>query len=151
MLGYYKNPEATAEAFTEDGWFRTGDIGYMDNDGYIFITGRKKFVIVLENGKNVFPEEIEEYIANQCSVAESVVVGRKEPDSDSIALTAIVYPKMDAFKNPSDHEQIEETIRKEFAKMNRKLVSYKQVRNVEFRYTEFEKTTSKKIKRHLVG
>lgn len=151
MLGYYKNPEATAEAFTEDGWFRTGDIGYMDNDGYIFITGRKKFVIVLENGKNVFPEEIEEYIANQCSVAESVVVGRKCPDSDDIALTAIVYPRLDAFKDPNDHAQIEETIRKEFAKMNRKLVSYKQVRNVEFRYTEFEKTTSKKIKRHLVG
>ncbi len=150
MLGYYKNPEATAEAFTEDGWFRTGDIGYMDNEGYIFITGRKKFVIVLENGKNVFPEEIEEYIANQCSVAESVVVGRKESGSDTIQLTAIVYPRMDAFKDPSDHEAIEATIRKEFTKMNRKLVSYKQVRNVEFRYTEFEKTTSRKIKRHLV-
>ena len=151
MLGYYKNPEATAEAFTEDGWFRTGDIGYMDQDGYIFITGRKKFVIVLENGKNVFPEEIEEYIANQCSVAESVVVGRKEPESDNIVLTAIVYPRMDAFKDPSDHAAIEETVRKEIARMNRKLVSYKQVRNVEFRYTEFEKTTSRKIKRHLVG
>ena len=151
MLGYYKNPEATAEAFTEDGWFRTGDVGYMDNDGYIFITGRKKFVIVLENGKNVFPEEIEEYIANQCSVAESVVVGRKEPGSDTVVLTAIVFPRLDAFKDPSDHETIEETIRKEFAKMNRKLVSYKQVRNIEFRYTEFEKTTSRKIKRHLVG
>lgn len=150
MLGYYKNPEATAEAFTEDGWFCTGDIGYMDNDGYLFITGRKKFVIVLENGKNVFPEEIEEYIANQCSVAESVVVGRKDPDGDDIVLTAVVYPRMDAFKN-IDREQIEETIRKEVAKMNRKLVSYKQVRAVEFRYTEFEKTTSKKIKRHLVG
>ncbi len=150
MLGYYKNPEATAEAFTEDGWFRTGDIGYMDGDGYIFITGRKKFVIVLENGKNVFPEEIEEYIADQCTVAESVVVGRKEPDGDAITLTAIVYPRMDAFKDPADHAAIEESIRREFAKMNRKLVSYKQVRNVEFRYTEFEKTTSKKIKRHLV-
>ncbi len=151
MLGYYKNPEATAEAFTEDGWFRTGDIGYMDNDGYIFVTGRKKFVIVLENGKNIFPEEIEEYIANQCSVAESVVVGRKEPDGDAVILTAVVYPRMDAFKNVSNREEIEETIRGEIAKMNRKLVSYKQVRNVEFRYTEFEKTTSKKIKRHLVG
>ena len=62
MLGYYKNPEATAEVFTEDGYFRTGDIGYMDDDGYIFITGRKKNVIILSNGKNVFPEEIEEYI-----------------------------------------------------------------------------------------
>ena len=150
MIGYYKNPEATAEAFTEDGWFRTGDIGYMDNDGYIFITGRKKFVIVLENGKNVFPEEIEEYITNQCSVAEVVVTGRKEPDSDTIQLTAIVYPRLEDFGSNASHEEIEETIRKQFGKMNRKLVSYKQVRNVEFRYTEFEKTTSRKIKRHLV-
>ena len=150
MLGYYKNPEATAEAFTEDGWFRTGDIGYMDEDGYIFITGRKKFVIVLENGKNVFPEEIEEYILNQCSVAEVVVVGRKEHDSEAIVLTALVYPKLDAFPDASDHETIEKTIRNEFARMNKKLVTYKQVRNVEFRYEEFEKTTSKKIKRHLI-
>lgn len=150
MLGYYKNEEATAAAFTEDGWFCTGDIGYMDDDGYIFITGRKKFVIVLENGKNIFPEEIEEYITTQCSVAEAVVVGRKEPESDSIQLTAIVYPKLDQFQNRDDHAAIEDTITKEFAKMNRKLVSYKQVRNIEFRYVEFEKTTSKKIKRHLV-
>ena len=150
MLGYYKNPDATAEAFTEDGWFRTGDIGYMDEDGYIFITGRKKFVIVLENGKNVFPEEIEEYILNQCSVAEAVVVGRKDADSDGIVLTALVYPRLDAFADASDHETIEKTIRAEFARMNKKLVTYKQVRNIEFRYEEFEKTTSKKIKRHLI-
>ena len=150
MLGYYKNPAATAEAFTADGWFRTGDVGYMDKDGYIYITGRKKFVIVLENGKNVFPEEIEEYIANQCSVAESVVLGRKAADGD-LVLTAIVFPKLDAFKDTADHETIERTIRAEIEKMNKKLVSYKQIRNVEFRYTEFEKTTSKKIKRHLVN
>ncbi len=149
MLGYYKNPEATAEAFTADGWFRTGDVGYMDKDGYIYITGRKKFVVVLDNGKNVFPEEIEEYIANQCSVAESVVLGRKD-DEGALVLTAIVYPKLDAFEKDADHETIERTIRAEFDKMNKKLVSYKQIRNIEFRYTEFEKTTSKKIKRHLV-
>ncbi len=150
MLGYYKNPTATAEAFTEDGWFRTGDVGYMDKDGYIYITGRKKFVIVLENGKNVFPEEIEEYIANQCSVAESVVLGRKDADGN-LVLTALVYPKLEAFSDSTDHEAIERTIRAEFDKMNKKLVSYKQIRNIEFRYTEFEKTTSKKIKRHLVN
>ena len=61
MLGYYNNPEANEAAFTTDGWYRTGDIGYMDGDGYVYITGRMKSVIVLENGKNVFPEEIEEY------------------------------------------------------------------------------------------
>ncbi len=150
MLGYYKNPEGTAEVFTEDGWFRTGDIGYMDNDGYLFITGRKKYVIVLENGKNVFPEEIEEYIGKYCSVAESVVLGRRQPGSGDIVMTAIVYPQMDKFENAEDHEAIESTVRAQIAKMNRKLVSYKQVRNVEFRYTEFEKTTSRKIKRHLI-
>lgn len=150
MMGYYKNPEGTAEVFTEDGWFRTGDIGYMDEEGYIFITGRKKYVIVLENGKNVFPEEIEEYIAAQTLTQESVVVGRRQPESNEIILTAIVYPKLDEFENPEDHEAIEKKIREQISKMNRKLVSYKQIRNVEFRYTEFEKTTSKKIKRHLV-
>lgn len=148
MLGYYKNPEETAKVFTEDGWFCTGDIGYMDEDGYIFITGRKKFVIISDNGKNVFPEEIEEYIAKYCSVAESVVIGRKS--ADSLILTAVVYPKLDDFADPSDHAAIEEKIRAQISKMNRKLVSYKQVRNVEFRYEEFEKTTSKKIKRHLI-
>lgn len=150
MLGYYKNPEETAKVFTEDGWFCTGDIGYMDENGYIFITGRKKYVIVLENGKNIFPEEIEEYVLNQCSVAETVVVGRKLPDSADLAVTAIVYPQMDAFADKNDREAIEAKIREQIAKMNKKLVSYKQVRRVEFRWEEFEKTTSRKIKRHLV-
>ena len=149
MLGYYKNPEETAAAFTEDGWFRTGDIGYMDRDGYIFITGRKKYVIVLENGKNVFPEEIEEYIAKYCSVAESVVLGRRNPEG-GVQLTAVVYPRLEDFADPADHSAIEAKIREQVQKMNRKLVSYKQVRGLEFRYEEFEKTTSKKIKRHLI-
>ncbi len=150
MLGYYKNPEETANVFTEDGWFCTGDIGYMDEDGYIFITGRKKYVIVLENGKNVFPEEIEEYISTQTSAEESVVIGRRQPDGNDILLTAIIYPRLSDFSNPDNHEEIEKKIREQITKMNRKLVTYKQIRNVEFRYTEFEKTTSKKIKRHLV-
>ncbi len=150
MIGYYKNPEETAKVFTDDGWFCTGDIGYMDDDGYIFITGRKKYVIVLENGKNVFPEEIEEYLGKLDSIAECVVLGRKAPDSDTINLTAMVYPQMDQFPNSEDHAAIEATVREQIAKMNRKLVSYKQIRNVEFRYEPFEKTTSKKIKRHLI-
>ncbi len=150
MIGYYKNPEETAKVFTEDGWFCTGDVGYMDKDGYIFITGRKKYVIVLENGKNVFPEEIEEYLAKLDSIAECVVLGRKVPDSDTINLTAIVYPQMDRFPSSEDHAAIEATVREQIAKMNRKLVGYKQIRDVEFRYEPFEKTTSKKIKRHLI-
>ena len=151
MLGYYKNPEETAKVFTEDGWFCTGDVGYMDKDGYIFITGRKKNVIVLENGKNVFPEEIEEYLGQIDTVAECVVLGRKaSEESDEIILTALVYPQMDKFDRDAETEVIEETIRGQINKMNHKLVSYKQIRGVEFRYEPFEKTTSKKIKRHLI-
>ena len=151
MLGYYKNPEETAKVFTEDGWFCTGDVGYMDKDGYIFITGRKKNVIVLENGKNVFPEEIEEYLGQIETIAECVVLGRKAAEgSDEIALTALVYPQPDKFDRDATQEEIEQTIRNQINKMNHKLVSYKQIRNVEFRSEPFEKTTSKKIKRHLV-
>ena len=150
MLGYYKNPEATAAVFTEDGYFRTGDVGYMDEDGYIFITGRKKSVIVLENGKNVFPEEIEEYLSRLDCVGESVVVGRTKEGSDTVILTAIIYPAPDMFGNEADINKVAERIKADINTMNRTLVSYKQIRAVEIRRTEFEKTTSRKIKRHLV-
>ena len=150
MLGYYKNPEETARVFTEDGWFCTGDVGYMDKDGYIFITGRKKYVIISDNGKNVFPEEIEEYLATLETVAESVVLGRRDIQSGELVLTAVVYPQLDKFEDQNDHEKIEETVNAQIKKLNKKLVSYKQIRQVEFRYEPFEKTTSKKIKRHTV-
>lgn len=150
MLGYYKMPEETAAVFTEDGYFRTGDIGYMDDDGYIYITGRKKSVIVLENGKNVFPEEIEEYLSRLECVAESVVLGRRKEDSDTIILTAVIYPNPALYPEGTDINEMAAAIRAEVNKMNRGLTGYKQVRAVEIRRTEFEKTTSKKIKRHLV-
>lgn len=150
MIGYYKNPEETARVFTEDGWFCTGDVGYMDKDGYIFITGRKKYVIISDNGKNVFPEEIEEYLATLDTVAESVVLGRRDIQSGELVLTAVVYPQLDKFEDQNDHEKIEETVNAQIKKLNKKLVSYKQIRQVEFRYEPFEKTTSKKIKRHTV-
>lgn len=148
MLGYYNNDEENAKVFTEDGYFRTGDIGYMDNDGYIFITGRKKSVIVLENGKNVFPEEIEEYLENIESIAESVVVGRTN-DSGEVIVTAVVFPAYDKF-NGADEAEIEEKIKHDISQLNRRLSTFKQVRDVEIRTEEFEKTTSRKIKRHLV-
>ena len=148
MLGYYKNEEATRDVFTDDGYFRTGDIGYMDNDGYIYITGRKKSVIVLENGKNVFPEEIEEYLSNIDTIAESVVVGRK--DGENVILTAIIYPAFDKFEKGTDINDIADSIKASVNTMNKKLPSFKQVRNIEMRQTEFEKTTSRKIKRFLV-
>ncbi len=150
MLGYYKRPEETAEVFTPDGFFRTGDEGYMDKDGYIFITGRKKSVIVLENGKNVFPEEIEEYLSRLECVGESVVVGRQKEGSDAVILTAVIYPDPAHFPEGSDMDAIAATVREQVNALNRTLVSYKQIRAVEIRRTEFEKTTSRKIKRHLV-
>ncbi len=150
MLGYYNNPEANATAFTEDGWFRTGDMGYMDVDGYVFITGRYKSVIVLENGKNVFPEEIEEYLEQIESIAEVVVVGRKAKDSDEVILTAVVYPNLDKFPAGVSIELVQESIRNAINQVNRRLPSFKQVKAVELRETEFEKTTTRKIKRHLV-
>ncbi len=148
MLGYYKNEEATKEVFTEDGWFRTGDIGYIDDKNYIFITGRKKNVIILSNGKNVFPEEIEEYLGRCDMIAESVVIGRNNANNEPV-ITAIVYPNYDMFKDVSKDE-IYETIKAEVNKINKNLPSFKQIREIELRDTEFEKTTSRKIKRFTV-
>ncbi len=150
MLGYYQNDAANAAAFTEDGWFRTGDIGYMDKDGYIYITGRMKSVIVLENGKNVFPEEIEEYLAKIPEIGESVVVGRKIPDGDTVNLIAVIYPSPEVFPAGTPAEEIEAKLREKITALNRKLPSFKKITDIEIRETEFEKTTSRKIKRHLV-
>lgn len=150
MIGYYNNPEANAEVFTADGWFRTGDVGYLDCDGYIYITGRIKFVIVLENGKNVFPEEIEEYLDAIETISECCVIGRKSDDSDEIVLTAVVYPDFTKFPKEVDEDTVKDTIRKAINATNKRLPTYKQIKAVEIRKTEFEKTTTKKIKRQLV-
>ena len=147
MLGYYKNEEATREVFTEDGWFRTGDIGYIDRDGYVYITGRKKNVIILSNGKNVFPEELEEHLSHSDLIKESVVIGRPD-ESGEIAITALIYPDPDLMEGKSP-EEIESAIRAEVDNINRSLPSFKHMSVVEVRDSEFEKTTSKKIKRFL--
>ena len=152
MLGYYNNEEANAAVFTEDGWFRTGDVGFMDKKGYITITGRMKSVIVLDNGKNVFPEEIEEYLGKIDLIAEAVVVGREEADG-STKLTAVIFPNTAAFEErfPADSgADLHKEIQKEITALNKKLPSFKQIHKLEFRKTEFEKTSSRKIKRFLV-
>ena len=149
MLGYYNNDEANAEVFTEDGWFRTGDIGHMDEDGYLFITGRCKSVIVLENGKNVFPEEIEEYLENVPGVAECVVVGRKDTDGETILLTAVIYPDV-AYYDGKSVSDMKKELAAQINLINKKLPSFKHIRKVDLVDHEFEKTTSRKIKRHLV-
>ena len=150
MLGYYNNPEANESVFTEDGWFRTGDVAYKDEDGYVYITGRMKSVIVLENGKNVFPEEIEEYLEGIEAIAECVVIGRKAENSDEVILTVVAYPNYEKLPAGATEELIHETIYKQIMQINRRLPSFKQMKALELRSTEFEKTTSKKIKRHLV-
>lgn len=150
MLGYYNNPDANADVFTDDGWFRTGDVGYLDADGYIYITGRIKFVIVLENGKNVFPEEIEEYLENIDTIAECCVIGRKAEDSDTVNIVAVIYPNYAKFPKDATDDEIKDAIKKEINAINKKLPSFKQIKTVEIRKTEFEKTTTKKIKRQLV-
>lgn len=150
MLGYYNNDEANALAFTEDGWYRTGDVGYMDEDDYIYITGRMKSVIVLENGKNVFPEEIEEYLESIEEIAECVVVGRKGEDGETVNLTAVVYPNRDLFPEETTNEEIHRVIYGKILELNKKIATFKRIKALEIRDEEFEKTTSRKIKRHLV-
>lgn len=151
MLGYFNNPEATADVLDEDGWFRTGDLGHLDDDGYIYITGRKKNVIVLNNGKNVFPEEIEEYLERIELVGEVAVVSRDNDEGECV-LTAVIYPNFDKAREMGleDIVEISEEIKKLVQLNNKTLPAFKQVRNIEIRKTEFEKTTSKKIKRHMI-
>lgn len=148
MLGYYMDKEATDEVLDSDGWFRTGDLGYMDKDGYIYITGRKKNVIILNNGKNVFPEEIEEYLYKIDIICECVVTGRKN-DLGEVVLTAVVYPAFDKFKG-KELSEIADEVKARILEVNKILPSFKQIRNVEIKKTEFEKTTTKKIKRFTV-
>lgn len=150
MLGYYKDPTTTAEAIDSDGWFRTGDYGYQDSDGFLFITGRKKNVIVLNNGKNVFPEEIESYIENISLIKECVVVGRG--DSQTITVTAVIYPDFEEAEKQqlTELSDIADAIKKKIAEINKTLPTFKQIRGIEMRKVEFEKTTTKKIKRKNV-
>ncbi len=148
MLGYYRNPEATAAAFTEDGWFRTGDIGYMDDAGHIYITGRKKNVIILSNGKNVFPEELEEYLTPLPSIDEVVVLAR-ENDKGELTITALVYPNEELLGGKSD-EEILAAVKAEINEVNKSLPSFKQIRGIEIRAEKFERNTARKIQRFKI-
>jgi len=149
MLGYYKNEQATREVLMPDGWFHTGDYGYIDSNNYIYITGRKKNIIVLQDGKNVFPEEIEEYLGSIPHIKESVVVGRAK-DND-LCITALVYPDFEYTDSIGlkTKEEVYNAIREQINATNRKLVGYKRIMALEFMESEFEKTPSRKIKRFL--
>lgn len=152
MLGYQDDPEKTAEVLDEDGWFRTGDIGYIDRDGYIYITGRAKNVIVLHNGKNVFPEEIEEYLEQIDLISECAVIGRTAMDGETINVTAVIYPDFARAEELgiTGIDAISDELRKRINRLNTTLPMFKQIRGVEVRKTPFIKTTSKKIIRHRI-
>ncbi len=147
FMGYYENEAATKEAFTEDGWFRTGDIGHMDKDNFIYITGRKKNVIIASNGKNVYPEELEEYLLKSPIIKEAVVIGRK--GDEGIVITALIYPDPDVVAD-LDEKELYEKIFSEINLINKGLPTFKHITALEIRDSEFEKTTTKKIKRFLL-
>ena len=135
MLGYYKNPEATAEAFTEDGWLRTGDLGYFDDEGYLYITGRSKNLIILENGKNIYPEELEAHISTIDGIKDVLVYENKGK------ICAAIHP-MDLH----DKNMIR-NIKQGIKDFNATLPTYKKIVAVEFIARDFPKTTTLKIKR----
>lgn len=152
MLGYYKAPELT-DAVMTDGWFHTGDYGYIDDDRFIYITGRKKNVIVLENGKNVYPEEIEENLYKLRLVSDCAVIGRRAEDGETVLITAIIYPDYEYAESIgiAGAEKIDAAIKEEVNALNKTLPSFRQIRKYELRSEPFPKTTSKKIIRHMIS
>ena len=150
MLGYYENEEATKEALEPDGWFHTGDLARIDKDGFIFICGRKKSVIVLNNGKNVFPEEIETLLNKVEGIKESFVYEKKEDDGDVKVCVKIVYDK-DLIKelyNIDGEEDIRKFLWEKVKEVNKLMPKYKYVREMIITEDELIKTTTLKIKRH---
>jgi long-chain acyl-CoA synthetase len=146
MLGYYQNQEATKEVM-EDGWFHTGDLAKIDEDGYIYISGRKKSVIVLKNGKNIFPEEMESLVNRIQGVKESFVFGKsvKEDKNDIKIYAKIVYDK-DVFSLAKEQE-VYDTINKQIKKINHTMPAYKGIKGIILTETPLIKTTTSKIKR----
>ena len=148
-LGYYNDDTATKESF-EDGWFRTGDLGYIDDEGFLFISGRQKSVIVLKNGKNVFPEEIENLVNRIEGISESMVFGRPEDDGDTKVCIKVVYNKevMKEMYKTEDEKEIYEIISKKIKEINKTMPAYKYIREIMITTEPLIKTTTAKIKRH---
>ena len=144
MKGYYKNEEATSNSFTEDGWMRTGDVGVMDKNGYVFIKGRSKTMILGASGQNIYPEQIEAKLNNLPFVSECIVVQRSEK------IVALVYPDFAAMDEMgiqrTDLDAIMDEHRK---KVNEQLAAYERLSATIIHPTEFEKTPKKSIKRYL--
>ena len=155
MLGYYEDEEATNEAiFEENGerWFRSGDVGYMDKDGFLYITGRSKNVIVTQNGKNIYPEEIELLLAKHNEIKECMVYGKEVEGQKELTITARVIPNYEEIAEKYGKDLSEDEIYKiiwnKIKEVNKGLTSYKAIKKLEIKHDEFVKTTTMKIKRY---
>ena len=154
MIGYYEDEKATNEVIEViDGerWFHSGDIGYLDKDGFLYITGRSKNVIVTQNGKNIYPEEIELLLAQVPEIKECMVYGKqdeKDPTNKELIISVKVIPNLDKIGKDLTDEEIREIIWPKIKEVNKKLTSYKAIKNLEIKHDEFEKTTTMKIKRY---
>ena len=145
MIGYFKNPEATKESFTPDGWLRTGDLGYIDEDGYVYIKGRNKTMLLGPSGQNIYPEEIEAKLNNMPYVLESLVI--QQDDNSLVALVCPDYDTIDAMGlDRAALDQAMEQIRHD---VNEQIASYEQLKKIKLYPHEFEKTPKKSIKRFL--
>ncbi len=154
MLGYYEDEEATKSVIEEingERWFHSGDIGYLDKDGFLYITGRSKNVIVTQNGKNIYPEEIELLLSHVPEIKECMVYGKedeKDKSNKELIVSVKVIPNFEKIGKDLTDEQIREIIWPKIKEVNKKLTSYKAIKNLEIKHDEFEKTTTMKIKRY---
>ena len=145
MLGYYKNEEATKEVIDEEGWLHTGDLGVIDENGYVTIKGRSKNMLLGPSGQNIYPEEIEDKLNNMPYVNESIIIQALDGK-----LAALIYPDFDlAFANGMNEKQVEEQMEANRVELNKQVAAYEQVARVKIYHEEFEKTPKKSIKRFL--
>ena len=156
MIGYYEDEKATAEVIEVDEhgnrWFHSGDVGYIDKDGYLYITGRTKNVIVTQNGKNIYPEEIELMLGEVPEIKECMVYGKEVEGEKELIITVKVIPNYDEIKalhgEDLTDEKVHDIIWEKIKEVNHKLTSYKAIKKLEIKKDEFEKTTTMKIKRY---
>ena len=150
MIGYYEDPEATAKVFDEEGFFKTGDYGKLDEEGWLYITGRLKNLIIFSNGKNVYPEEIEAEVSRIYGVNEVVVyAGESKSNPSKEVIVAEIFPDFDGLKEKGI-EDVKKYFTEEVKKSNANMISYKAVGLVKIRDTEFPKNTSRKITRFAI-